>query len=298
VTSAKDVPRRLVVLGGGVVGVEMAQAWRRLGAEEVTVVEALDRLVPNEEPFAGDELREAFEAEGITVVTGTKLVRAARDADDAPVTVTLEDGRTLTGDELVVAVGRRPRTGDIGLETLGLEPGRYIEVDDQLRATGVAGGWLYAVGDCNGRSLLTHMGKYQARIATDAIRGRAVEAWADHRVVPRVVFTDPEIASVGLTERAARERGIDVRTVSYPVGDVAAASTTGEGITGTAHLVIDEQRRVVIGATFTGPGIAELLHSATIAIAGAVPLDLLWHAVPSFPTFSEVWLRLLETYGL
>jgi dihydrolipoamide dehydrogenase len=298
VTTAKDVPRRLVVLGGGVVGVEMAQAWRRLGAEQVTVVEALDRLVPNEEPFAGDELRRAFEAEGIAVVTGTKVVRAARAADDAPVTVTLEDGRELTGDELLVAIGRRPRTDDIGLEAVGLEPGRYIEVDDQLRARGVPGRWLYAIGDCNGRSLLTHMGKYQGRIATDAIRGRTVEAWADHRAVPRVVFTDPEIASVGLTERGAREQGIDVRTVSYPVGNVAAASTAGEGITGTAQLVIDEPRQVIVGATFTGPDIAELLHSATVAVAGAVPLDVLWHAVPSFPTFSEVWLRLMEEYGL
>jgi dihydrolipoamide dehydrogenase len=298
VTSAKDVPRRLLVLGGGVVGVEMAQAWRRLGTEEVTVVEALERLVPNEEPFVGDELRRAFEAEGITVVTGTKVVGAARDADDAPVAVTLEDGLTLTGDELLVAVGRRPRTHDIGLESVGLEPGRYIEVDDRLRATGVPGGWLYAIGDCSGRSLLTHMGKYQGRIATDAIRGRTVEAWADHRAVPRVIFTDPEIASVGLTERAARDQGIDVCTVSYPLGNVAAASVSGEGIAGTAHLVIDQRRRVIVGATFTGPDIAELLHSATIAVVGAVPLDVLWHAVPSFPTYSEAWLRLLETYGL
>jgi dihydrolipoamide dehydrogenase len=298
VTSAKDVPRRLLVLGGGVVGVEMAQAWRRLGAAEVTIIEALDRLVANEEPFVGEELRQAFEAEGIRVVTGTKVVRAEREADDAPVTVTLEDGRRQTGDELVVAVGRRPRTENIGLETIGLEPGRYIEVDDQLRATAVPGGWLYAIGDCNGRALLTHMGKYQGRIATDVIRGRTVEAWADHSAVPRVVFTDPEVASVGLTERAAREQGIDVRTVSSPLESVAAASVSGEGITGTAQLVIDDERRVVVGATFTGPDIAELLQSATIAVAGAVPVDVLWHAVPPFPTFSEVWLRLLEAYGL
>jgi dihydrolipoamide dehydrogenase len=196
-----------------------------------------------------------------------------------------------------VAVGRRPRTHDIGLETVGLEPGRYIDVDDQLRATGVPGGWLYAIGDCNGRSLLTHMGKYQGRIATDAIRGRTVEAWADHWAVPRVVFTDPQIASVGLTEKAARDHGIPVSTVAYPMGNVAAASTSGEGIRGTAQLVID-RRRVVVGATFTGPDIAELLHAATIAVAAAVPLDALWHAVPAFPTISEVWLRLLETYGV
>jgi dihydrolipoamide dehydrogenase len=298
VTSAKDVPRRLLVLGGGPVGVEMAQAWRRLGAEDVTVVTASERLVPREEPFAGDELRRAFEAEGITVITGTQVLRATRDADDSPVTVTLDDGRALTGDELLVAVGRRPRTHDIGLETVGLEPGRYIDVDDQLRATGIPGGWLYAIGDCNGRSLLTHMGKYQGRIATDAIRGRTVGAWADHRAVPRVIFTEPEIASVGLTERAARDQGIDARIVSYPLGQVAAASISGEGIAGTAHLVIDDRRRLVVGATFTGPDTAELLHAATIAIVGAVPLDVLWHAVPAFPTLSEVWLRLLETYGL
>ncbi|HEX6238745.1 MAG TPA: NAD(P)/FAD-dependent oxidoreductase, partial [Acidimicrobiales bacterium] len=297
VTSAKDVPRRLLVLGGGVVGVEMAQAWRRLGAEKVTIIEALERLVPNEEPFAGEELRRALEAEGVTVITGSKVVRAERHADDSPVTVTLQDGRALTGDELLVAVGRRPRTHDIGLETVGLEPGRYIDVDDRLRATGVPGGWLYAIGDCNGRSLLTHMGKYQGRIAADAIRGRTVEAWADHWAVPRVVFTDPQIASVGLTEKAARDHGIHVRTVTYPVGNVAAASTAGEGIGGTAQLVID-RRRVVVGATFTGPDIAELLHAATIAVAAAVPLDALWHAVPAFPTISEVWLRLLEAYGV
>ncbi len=298
ITSAKDVPRRLLVLGGGVVGVEMAQAWRRFGCEEVTVIAASDRLLPRNEPFVGDQLAAAFAEEGITVFTNARATRASREADDAPVTVTLDDGRELTGDELLVATGRRPRTSDIGLETVGLEPGKYVEVDDQLRATGVPGGWLFAIGDCNGRALLTHMGKYQARIATDVIRGRDVEAWADHRAVPGVIFTDPQVASVGLTEQAARERGIDVRTVSYGVGDVAAASAHGEGISGTAQLVVDESRQVIVGATFVGPEIGELLHSATVAVAGEVALDTLWHAVPSFPTFSELWLRLLEAYGL
>lgn len=298
VTSAKDVPARLLVLGGGVVGVEMAQAWRRLGADDVTVIAASDRLLPKEEPFVGEELLAAFEAEGITVLTKKRVMKAARDADDAPVTVTLDDDTTLTGDELLVAAGRRPRTGDLGLETVGLEPGKYVDVDDQLRATGVPGGWLFAIGDCNGRVLLTHMGKYQARIATDVIRGRDVEAWADHRAVPRVVFTDPQVASVGLTEQEARDAGIDVRTVSYGVGDVAAASAHGQRISGTAQIVVDETRRVIVGATFVGPDLGELLHSATVAVAGEVPLDTLWHAVPSFPTFSELWLRLLETYGV
>ena len=299
VTSAQQVPERLLVLGGGVVGVEMAQAWKRLGAREVTVITASERLVPNLEPFVGDELREAFEAEGIAVVVGANAVEVTRAADDAPVTVTLEDGRTFTGDELLVAVGRAPATRDVGLETVGLDPGKSGDVDAQLRATGIDGDWLYAIGDVNGRNLLTHMGKYQARIAGDAIlHGATTLAWADHRAVPAVVFTDPQLASVGLTEQEARDRGIDVKVVSYGTGDVAGASVHGKGIKGTSQLVIDESRRVIVGATFTGPGVGEMLHAATIAVAGEVPLDTLWHAVPSFPTVSEVWLRLLEAYGL
>ena len=299
-TSSKHVPDRLVVLGGGVVGVEMAQAWKRLGAREVTVVDEGERLVANLEPFAGDELRAAFEEEGIVVITGATAVRAERPGGDtAPVTLTLDDGRSVTGDELLVAVGRRPNTEDVGLDTVGLEPGQEVEVDDQLRAKGVPGAWLYAVGDVNGRALLTHMGKYQARIAADVIlKGSSLEAWADHRAVPSVVFTDPQLATVGLTEREAREQGIDVRVVHYPTGDVSGAKVHGLDITGTSQIVVDESRRVIVGATFTGPGVGELLHAATIAVVGEVPLDVLWHAVPSFPTISEVWLRLLEAYGL
>jgi pyruvate/2-oxoglutarate dehydrogenase complex dihydrolipoamide dehydrogenase (E3) component len=295
VTAAKEIPRRLLVLGGGTVGTEMAQAFRRLGSEEVTVVEGGARLLAREEPFAGDEVRAAFEAEGITVITGARLVAAQRNG---AVTGTLEDGREITADEILVAVGRRPSTSDLGLETVGLEPGKYIPVDDQLRAKLPAraqGDWLYAVGDCNGRALLTHMGKYQARLAGDVILGKDVAATAP---VPRVTFTDPQVCAVGLTESQARDAGIDVRVVTYPTGDVSGAYTQGDGITGTSQLVIDEARRVIVGATFTGPGVAELLHSATIAIVGEVTMDRLWHAVPSFPTVSEVWLRLMEAYGL
>lgn len=299
ITSAKEVPARLLVLGGGVVGVEMAQAWKRLGAREVTVIDSASRLVTQFEPFASAQLRDAFEEEGITVVLDADVERAARDGEDGPVTLTLDDGRTFTGDELLVATGRRPNTADVGLDAVGLVPGEPIEVDDQLRATGVDGGWLYAIGDCNGRVLLTHMGKYQARIAADAIlHGSAVTAWADHRAVPSIVFTDPQLAMVGLTEAAARERGIDVKVVSHGTGDVAGSSVRGKDITGTCQLVVDRERRVIVGATFTGPGIAELLHAATIAVVGEVSLDVLWHAVPTFPTVAEVWLRLLETYGL
>jgi pyruvate/2-oxoglutarate dehydrogenase complex dihydrolipoamide dehydrogenase (E3) component len=299
ITSAKELPRRLLVLGGGAIGAEMAQAFRRLGCDEVTVVEGGERLLGREEPFVGHELAAAFAAEGITVITGVAVAAARRDGEQSePVVATLADGREIEADEILVAVGRRPATGSLGLETVGLEPGRYVDVDDQLRSVGVPGGWLYAVGDCNGRALLTHMGKYQARLAGDVIAGRDVHDVADHDMVPRVTFTDPQVCAVGLTEGQARERGIHVRTVEYGTGDVAGATTSGNGIKGTSKLVIDEDRHVIVGATFTGPGVQELLHSATVAIVGEVPLERLWHAVPSFPTVSEVWLRLLEAYGL
>jgi pyruvate/2-oxoglutarate dehydrogenase complex dihydrolipoamide dehydrogenase (E3) component len=298
ITAAKQVPRRLLIIGAGVVAVEMAQAWNRLGAEEVTIISRDGRLLSREEPFVGDELSRAFEAEGITVRCGTTIAACRREGDDGPVTVLLQDGSTLHGDELLVAAGRRPRTGDLGLETVGLQPGGYVEVDDQLRASGVPAGWLYAVGDANGRALFTHQGKYQARLCADHILGRPVEAFADHRAVPRVIFTDPQVAAVGLTERQARDQGVAVSVVSYPTGSVAGSSVAGRHPVGTSQIVVDEDRRVVVGATFTGYGVAELLHSATVAVVGEVPLERLWHAVPSFPTVSEVWLRLLEEYGL
>jgi dihydrolipoamide dehydrogenase len=297
-TSAKELPRRLLVLGGGAVGLELAQAFKRLGSEQVVVLEGADRLLAREEPFAGEEVRAAFEAEGITVVTGARMTGTRRQGSDGPVIASLEDGREFTGDEILVAVGRRPATADLGLDMVGLEPGRPVTVDDRLRAVGVDGGWLYAIGDCNGLAPLTHMGKYQGRIAAAVICGREVTDLASRRVVPRVTFTDPQVCAVGLTEAEARAAGLDVTVVATPTGDVPGAYTLGEGISGTSQLVIDNARRVVVGATFTGPGLQELLHSATVAIAGQVPVDRLWHAVPSFPTVSEVWLHLLEAYGL
>lgn len=297
-TSAKHVPGRLLVLGGGAVGVEMAQAFRRLGCAEVVVIEGADRLLSREEPFAGEELKAAFEAEDITVVAGARMTAARREAKDGPVVVDLDDGRSFRGDEILVAVGRRAATSGIGLETVGLEPGQPVAVDGHLRARGVPGGWLYAIGDCNGLALLTHMGKYQARVAAGVIVGDDVTDLASHSIVPRVTFTDPQVCAVGLTEAAARSSGLDVRVVQISTGDVAGASTQGEGIRGTSQLVIDQSRRAVIGATFTGPGVQELLHSATIAICTGAPVERLRHAVPAFPTISEVWLSLLEEYGL
>ncbi len=299
-TSAKVIPRRLLVMGGGAVGVELAQAFRRLGAAQVTIVEAAERLLPNEEPFAGAQVAEAFKREGIEMHTGRKIAGVRRPAPDRPVEARLDDGRALAADELLVAVGRRPATADLGLETVGLQPGGPIAVDERLRATGVAGGWLYAVGDVNGRALLTHMAKYQARVAADCILGRypdGAPAALAHRAVPRVTFTDPQVAAVGLTERKAREQGLPVRTLSIPLAEIPATWTRGKGLAGTAQLVVDAARRVVVGATLTGPEVGELLHAATVAIVGEVPLERLEHAVPSFPTVSEVWLHLLDEFG-
>ena len=297
ITAADHVPRRLLVLGGGAIGAEMAQAFRRLGSAQVTVVEAAPRLLTREEPFAGEQVAAAFESEGIKVIVGMGMTSVERTADGA-VSATLADGSTVDGDEILVAVGRRPATTDLGMETVGLEAGKSITVDDRLRVTGVDGDWLYAVGDCNGRSLLTHVGKYQARIAGDVILGKDARDRVSSDIVPRVTFTDPQVCAVGLTESQARERDIDVRTLSVGTGSVSGAYVSGVGIDGTSFLVVDERRRVLVGATFTGPDVADLLHSATVAIAGQVTLDDLWHAVPSFPTVSEVWLRLLEQYGL
>jgi dihydrolipoamide dehydrogenase len=294
VTELTRIPDRLVVLGGGVVGVEMAQALRRLGAE-VTIVEAADRLLGGEEPTAADELLTALREDGITVHLGAKADGVRRETADGPVTLTIGDDGEVTGDELLVAVGRHAPTGDLGLDHLGVEAGRggFIDVDDHLKVPGHD--WLYVVGDANGRALLTHHGKYQARLVGDALAGVDVDpAWADDRAVTRVIFTDPQIAAAGRTAQQARDAGIEVDVVRYDVGDTAGGALQGEGTSGTAQLVIDRDRRVIVGATFVGPGAAELLHAATIAIVGDVPLARLSHAVPAFPTLSEVWLRLLE----
>jgi dihydrolipoamide dehydrogenase len=290
-TTAKRVPDRLAILGGGVVGVEMAQAHASLGAE-VTIVEALDRLISGEETFASEQVADALREAGVDVRLGVKATGVR--AGGGEVTLELEGGATVAADELLVAVGRRPVTDDIGLDTVGLEPGKPIEVDDRMRARD----WLYAIGDVNGRVLLTHMGKYQGRVAADVILGRDARVTQDGRRSPRVVFTDPQVAAVGYTLDAAREAGLNVRAVDVPTQGVAGGSYYGRDAPGTCRLVVDEDRRVLVGATFTGFEVADFLHAATIAVVGEVPLELLWQAVPSFPTRSEVWLRLLEKYGL
>jgi dihydrolipoamide dehydrogenase len=296
-TSSKRVPRRLVVLGGGVVGVELAHAWRSLGAE-VDLVHRGKHLVARTEPFAQEAVARGLREAGVRLHLESPIERVERKSE-REVVVTLAGGTTLRGDEVLGALGREPATHDLGLETIGLTPGEPIEVDDRLLALRVKAGWLFAIGDVNGRNPLTHMGKYQGRVAGDQIAGKpTAPAWADQRAVPQVVFTRPPVASVGLTEAAAHRAGLDVRVVRRSFEDVAGSWLLGEGWAGEAQLVVDAQRGVLVGATFVGPTVHELLHSATIAVAGEVPLERLWHAVPVFPTVSEIWLRLLEAYGL
>ncbi len=293
-TTSAVVPPRLLVLGGGVVGVELAQAYASLGAE-VTLVEGGERLIAREEPIASEQVATALREAGVEVLTDAKATAVARRQPRAAVTLTLEGGRELTGDELLVAVGRRPATTDLGVETVGLQAGEPIEVDDQMRVPGHP--WLYAIGDVNGRSLLTHMGKYQARVASLAIDGDAqARATQDGAGSPRVIFTDPQVAAVGLTEAAARDAGIAVRTVSHASAGSAGASFVGRNAAGTCMLVVDARRDVVVGATFVGFEVGEWLQAATIAIVGEVPIARLWDCVPAFPTRSEIWLKLLEAY--
>jgi pyruvate/2-oxoglutarate dehydrogenase complex dihydrolipoamide dehydrogenase (E3) component len=292
-TTSKSVPDSLVILGAGPVGAEMAQAWRSFGAD-ITLIEAMERLLPNEEPFAGEEVADALRERGVDVRTGVKA--SAVRAENGGVTVKLDGDDTVRGEEVLVAIGRTARTEGIGLETVGIEVDRWLEVDDQLRVGGSE--WLYGVGDVNGRALLTHIGKYQGRIAADHILGKDVTATADKLGSPRVTFTDPEVAAVGRTLATAQEAGIKARAVDVPTSGTAGASFHGRNAPGTTRIVVDEDRRVIVGATFVGPETAEWVHAATVAVIGEVPLDALWHAVPAFPTRSEVWLKLMEEYGL
>ncbi|MGW0748026.1 dihydrolipoyl dehydrogenase family protein [Streptomyces sp. NPDC002587] len=308
-TTADAVPGRLVVIGGGVVACEMATAWRSLGSS-VTLLVRDQALLTGWEPCAGEEVTRGLTGLGVTIRFGVSATRVARDETTRTVTVETDDGTALVCDELLVAVGRRPRTADLGLDTVGLPAGDWLPADDTCLVTAHAGDWLYAVGDVNHRAPLTHMAKYQARACAAAISERAAgrpadtgggQPWsaeADRFAVPQAVFTHPEIASVGLTERAAREAGIAVRVVEYRIDDVAGAALHADDFRGLAKLVVDETRGVVVGCTLTGPLATELVHTATVAIVGEVPLERLWHAVPAFPTVSEVWLRLLEAYGL
>lgn len=302
-TGAEQIPESLVILGGGVVGVEMATAFSGLGCA-VTVV-ARSGLLGGMEPFAGERVADGLRAMGVDVRLNTEVVSVSRGADG--ITATLNGGEAITAAELLVATGRVPRTTNIGVDSVGLAPGKSIETDDTLRVPGVD--WLYAVGDVNGRALLTHQGKYQARAAGDVIVARsrdeviADDPWgrhvatADHAAVPQVVFTDPEVASVGLTAAGAKEAGRSCAVIDYDLGAVAGSALHADGYSGAARMIVDKDQDTVLGVTFVGSDVAELLQAATIAVVGEVPASRLWHAVPAYPTMSEIWLRLLEAYG-
>ena len=301
-TAVQEIPGRLAIVGGGVVATEMATAYQALGSQ-VTLI-ARGGLLGGMEEFAGETVADALRGAGATVLTHTATESVERDGGEY---VVRTSAGTVTADRLLVATGRAPTTGDVGLERVGLTPGSWLATDDTLLVEGTD--WLYAVGDVNGRALLTHQGKYQARAAGDAIAARAAGAvlddapWgahvatADHVAVPQVVFTAPEVAAVGRTAEAARAAGLNVRVVDYDLGRVAGAALSRTGYRGTARLVIDGDRDVIVGATFVGPDVAELVQTATTAIVAEIPLARLWHAVPAFPTVSEIWLRLLETDG-
>lgn len=304
-TRADRIPESMIVLGGGAAGCELASAYADLGCA-VTVVETADHLLPRIEEFAGQAVTASLRGRGVTVMTGTTARSVARTAQ-GHVTVTTSQG-DMTGAVLLVATGREPRTADIGLDTVGIESGRYLSIDDSCLVTAADGDWLYAAGDVTGRHLFTHQGKYQARICGDVIAARAhgnaidQTAWsahqttADHVAAPAVVFTDPQVATVGRSEQQAREAGITVRTVDFDLGSVAGASLFADDYAGHARIVVDEDRQILVGATLVGSGVSELIHAATVAIVGEVPMRRLWHTVPAYPTISEIWLRLLEAY--
>ncbi|MFE5836351.1 dihydrolipoyl dehydrogenase family protein [Arthrobacter sp. NPDC056493] len=319
-TSAKEIPERLGVLGGGVAGTELAQAFARLGSTVTLVARSgLLRSFPAE---AAELVAAGLRADGVELRLDTKT-RSVHRNSDGTLTLTLDGGKpdggdTVTVDKLLVSTGRRPALDGIGLENVGLTASDGKPLTVSTDSTGVVAGasgndggpWLYAVGDAAGKALLTHQGKYEARATGAAIAARAKgelrgepEPWsryaqtADEHAIPNVVFTDPELANVGRSLQQARKDGYNASSVELPIA-VAGSSLHARNYEGWAQLVVDEDRKVLLGATFAGPDVAELLHAATIAVVGEVPLDRLWHAVPSYPTISEVWLRLLEKYGL
>ncbi|MFC4035978.1 dihydrolipoyl dehydrogenase family protein [Streptomyces polygonati] len=309
-TDSSTVPARLAVVGGGGVGVEMATAWRGLGSS-VTLL-ARHPLLPRMEPFAGEMLAEGFRKAGMDVRIGVSVAELTRPDPAGPVGIVLDDGSRLEADEILFATGRSPRTGALGLETVGLTPGSWLEVDETCAVRGAEGHsdgeWLYAVGDINHHALLTHQGKYQARIVGDAIGARAASRpldtapWGAHAVtadfhaVPQVFFCDPEAAAVGISAAQAEEAGFRIRTVDVDFNEAQGANLYADGYRGRARMVVDLDRETLLGVTFVGPGVSELLHSATIAVAGEVPVPRLWHAVACFPTISEVWTFLLRAY--
>ncbi|MBS1679664.1 MAG: NAD(P)/FAD-dependent oxidoreductase [Actinobacteria bacterium] len=286
-TQLTEVPADVIVLGGGPVGIELGQMLRRYGAA-VTIVQSGECLIDREDPAVGELIAAGLSGEGVELRLGRRAT-AVRQAEGWRV-VELDDGSELSAERLLIATGRRPRSGGLGLEAVGIEPdGRgAIGVDERCRA----GEGVWAVGDVTGVSLFTHAGKYQARIAAADIGGREVRA--DYRSIPRVVFSDPEIAAVGLTGEQAREQGVDVVEGRADLMSVARTETYGEGIGGELCVLADPRRGVLIGAWAVGPLAGEWIHQAVLAIKAEIPVEVLRDTVAQFPTFSEAYLGALE----
>lgn len=290
-TTIQSIPDRLVVLGAGVIGCELAQAFAILGSS-VTILDMADRPLPNEEPEASKRVREALERLGIEFRFST----SARGFDDRGdmVMVDVDGSDPIPADHVLIAVGRRPRVSGIGLETVGVDPNE-LETDEWLRVHGTDG-WLYAIGDVNGRAPYTHGANYHGVILTEHLLGNAGSGGAvgDRLATPRVVFTVPNLAAVGMTESAARKAGIETVTTEFDLANVAAPYTHGHEHPGWAKLVFDAAERTMVGATFVSADAGEMVHAATVAIIGKVPIERLRHAIAPFPTHSEVWTPLLS----
>lgn len=303
-TAVQEVPDSLAILGGGVVACELATVFASFGTR-VTMI-ARSSLLGGVEAFASDAVTAALRDAGVDVRVRAEATAVRREKGGVVVTLDGDDDEVRAA-ELLVATGRVPRTDDVGLDAVGLRAGQWLDVDDTMRVRG--SDWLYAVGDVNHRALLTHQGKYQARAAGDVIAARALgravndQPWgthvatADRSAVPQVVFTSPQVASVGPTLAHAEDAGLRVRALDVDLAQIAGAATYAQGYAGTARALVDVDRGVIIGGTLVGPDVAEMLQALTIAVVGEVPLERLWHAVPAYPTVSELWLRWLEAFG-
>ena len=308
-TSSDFVPEHLLIMGGGVVGNEMATAYSSYGAK-VTLVSATPEILPGFDPEAGKLVRESLETKGVTFHLGVKIVGAERLASDQ-VTVKLSTGKEISATELLVATGRRATLDKLGLENVGIKAdGRFLLVDENLRVNDSEGNWLYAAGDINGRALLTHTSKYHGAVAANAIiahvqnrnhgsqgKWSSRSASADQVAVPQVVFTDPMVASVGLTRTAAQVKGKKVREIIAPMASPGYNIHADTANKGWAQWLVDDEDRLV-GATFVGTDAAELLHASTVGIVGEMKLNRLMLAIPSFPTLSWVYYNLMDAAGL
>jgi pyruvate/2-oxoglutarate dehydrogenase complex dihydrolipoamide dehydrogenase (E3) component len=288
-TGLTEVPESIVVLGGGPVGVELAQALRRFGAK-VSIIEG-NRLLAREGRDAGEAIGQQLEAEGIELHLGVHAQQVR--AENGRITVRLDDGAVISAERILVATGRRPRAEGLGLDTIGIDTeGGHVEVDEQLRTTADN---VWAIGDVTGVALFTHVGKYQGRVAAAAMLGKD-GARADYRALPRVVFCDPQVAGAGLTEDQAEEKGITVATGRAEIGSVARTSTYTrdyEELPGFLTLVADRSRKILVGAYAVGPEAGEWLQQATLGIRAEVPIDVLRDTIQPFPTFSEIFVNAL-----